>query len=217
MSSPTYVPPSTINTINYNPSGLPVSGDGTCGPENGDASCWESGFGNCCKCLQLRHFSRAGLRISGAAGGFCGDDINYCGSGCLSAYGSCTSSAAIPTQTSTDGTCGFEDGIVVICNGTTYGNCCKVPFFPVPLLHTNTEQAARLAIAVPMPLPAISPPAASRIMAYATTPRQLRSLLHQQLQRPSIRIPSNLPPRQCLYLMLHPPQWPAPHHTLRLR
>ena len=71
--------------------------------------------------------------ISGAAGGFCGDDVNYCGAGCQSAYGSCANTAATATQTSLNGTCGFEDGIVTICNGSAYGNCCKVPFAPLLL------------------------------------------------------------------------------------
>lgn len=38
------------NTINYNPSSLPVSGDGTCGVDNGEVSCWGSGYGPCCEC-----------------------------------------------------------------------------------------------------------------------------------------------------------------------
>lgn len=63
VSSQTYVPPSTTNTINYNPSGLPVSGDGTCGPGNGDASCWDSGFGNCCKYPPTRAFCKIELKI----------------------------------------------------------------------------------------------------------------------------------------------------------
>lgn len=48
---------SATNTINYNPSGLPISGDGTCGVGNGDASCWGSDYGPCCEYIHHPYFS----------------------------------------------------------------------------------------------------------------------------------------------------------------
>ncbi|KAF2660521.1 carbohydrate esterase family 4 protein [Lophiostoma macrostomum CBS 122681] len=101
-----------------------VSTDATCGGTNG-YTCQGSTFGTCC-----------------SVNGWCGSTTDYCGTGCQSAFGSCTgsssSSSAKPAATSsvktsaaatttvkvsTDGACGGTSGKT--CKGSTFGTCCS--------------------------------------------------------------------------------------------
>jgi hypothetical protein len=77
-----------------------VSIDGSCGANNGGASCIGSGFGDCC-----------------SSSGRCGSTDAYCGSGCQG--GSC-----IIGGVTTDGTCGAaHNGFT--CKGWMSGPCCS--------------------------------------------------------------------------------------------
>ncbi|OCK74053.1 carbohydrate-binding module family 18 protein, partial [Lepidopterella palustris CBS 459.81] len=49
-----------------------VSPNGLCGPTNNGWNCQGSGFGNCCSQY-----------------GYCGSTSDFCGTGCLSSYGTC--------------------------------------------------------------------------------------------------------------------------------
>jgi hypothetical protein len=90
----------------------PVSTDGTCG--SGKGTCAGSTFGDCCSQY-----------------GWCGSSAGHCGTGCNSAFGTCTGGSTTPappppaptTKVSTDGTCGPQGGAT--CAGSTFGNCCS--------------------------------------------------------------------------------------------
>ncbi|KAF2740592.1 FAD-binding domain-containing protein [Polyplosphaeria fusca] len=93
-----------------------VSPDGTCGGTQ-KYTCLNSSFGNCC-----------------SSSGWCGSTTAYCGTGCNSAFGSCTNSnpttrsSSAPSSTptkkvSTDGSCAGSNGYT--CVGSTFGNCCS--------------------------------------------------------------------------------------------
>ncbi|OAL43995.1 hypothetical protein IQ07DRAFT_636746 [Pyrenochaeta sp. DS3sAY3a] len=112
-----------------------VSKDGTCGGTNG-YTCLRSTFGNCCSQY-----------------GWCGSSSAYCGTGCKSAYGSCsasnpsstsvrtfstlrstrtsTSSTNRPVSTqkvSTNARCGFlfnASPSGMTCLGSQWGDCCS--------------------------------------------------------------------------------------------
>lgn len=111
-----------------------VSTDGSCGGTN-KFTCQGSSFGNCCSQY-----------------GWCGSSKDHCGTGCNSAFGTCTgsvttskaassvravsttkpassrvSSAPVSTPSqviSTDATCGGAKGQT--CLGSTFGQCCSV-------------------------------------------------------------------------------------------
>ncbi|KAJ2905196.1 hypothetical protein MKZ38_006102 [Zalerion maritima] len=78
-----------------------VSTDGSCGS---GITCLGSEFGDCCS----QH-------------SWCGSTDAYCGTGCQSDFGSCTSSDTGSDTVSTDGTCG--DGVT--CEGSEFGDCCS--------------------------------------------------------------------------------------------
>ncbi|KAI8625118.1 hypothetical protein F5Y19DRAFT_277836 [Xylariaceae sp. FL1651] len=92
---------------------IPYSTNGLCGSQNGWVDC-PAKFGVCC-----------------SEYGFCGNGTGYCGAGCQSGacLASTTTSSAVTTPTpkpgsvSKDGTCGYGGGL--ICNGSTFGNCCS--------------------------------------------------------------------------------------------
>lgn len=79
-----------------------VSPDATCGGTDG-YTCLGSFYGDCC-----------------SSSGYCGTTNVYCGQGCQSAFGNCTSTVG-GLVVSTDGTCGSG----ITCEGSTYGNCCS--------------------------------------------------------------------------------------------
>lgn len=106
-----------------------VSTDGSCGGTN-KYTCQGSTFGNCCSQY-----------------GWCGSTTAHCGTGCNSAFGTCTGStpttlksstkpvststrtSTIPSSTptkkvSTDATCGSNNGGAT-CLGSQFGNCCS--------------------------------------------------------------------------------------------
>lgn len=101
------------------PASQQISEDGT---RNADITCFGSEFGNCC-----------------SAAGWCGSTDEYCGTGCQSASGNCTTTSTTtsvpvtPTSTSTsttpsgtgvistDGSCSST----ITCVGSEYGNCCS--------------------------------------------------------------------------------------------
>ncbi|WYZ44614.1 hypothetical protein EsH8_VII_001050 [Colletotrichum jinshuiense] len=60
------------STVSAGNPALQVSVTGSCGPTNGGNTCAGSVFGNCCSQY-----------------GYCGSDVNFCGTGCQPGYGSC--------------------------------------------------------------------------------------------------------------------------------
>ncbi|TLS31129.1 hypothetical protein PpBr36_02195 [Pyricularia pennisetigena] len=84
-----------------------VSTDGVCN-QNGN-TCQGSVFGNCCSQY-----------------GYCGSTDAFCGTGCQSAWGSCSggNTVAQPVlKVTTDGTCGGASGLT--CAGSPFGTCCS--------------------------------------------------------------------------------------------
>lgn len=123
-SSPSSSPTTVSSSTSTGPtvSATAVSTDGACGGSTGE-TCLGSTFGSCCSQY-----------------GYCGSTSDYCGTGCQSAFGSCTggSSASSTTTTtssspsssptgsltiSTDGACGGTTGET--CSGSTFGTCCS--------------------------------------------------------------------------------------------
>ncbi|KAH3935415.1 hypothetical protein HBI56_218240 [Parastagonospora nodorum] len=100
---------------------LEVSPDATCGGKTG-YTCQGSKWGNCCSQY-----------------GWCGNNSNYCASGCQPLHGSSnalpstlstrvsltptlpSASSVRPVKISTDGKCGGA----VTCQGSKFGNCCS--------------------------------------------------------------------------------------------
>ncbi|KAF2028534.1 FAD-binding domain-containing protein [Setomelanomma holmii] len=99
-----------------------VSTDGSCG-STGSITCKGSGFGDCCSQY-----------------GWCGSSTAHCGTGCQSAWGTCTgsnpvssskisstlvvrTSTKISTPVSTDASCGGASGYT--CLGSSFGDCCS--------------------------------------------------------------------------------------------
>ncbi|KAF7936224.1 uncharacterized protein EAE98_002443 [Botrytis deweyae] len=90
-----------------------ISPNGLCGAENTNYTCEGSAFGDCC-----------------SEYGNCGSTSDFCGVGCQSLFGSCTTvSATLPTATNTatptatlspDGSCGGDNGYT--CESP---NCCS--------------------------------------------------------------------------------------------
>ncbi|KAF2850136.1 carbohydrate-binding module family 18 protein [Plenodomus tracheiphilus IPT5] len=81
----------------------PVSTDGSCGPQNKDATCTGSGFGSCC-----------------SVQGYCGDSVDHC------SPGACYSGACSGSSTSTlDGSCGPNFGGLT-CDNPRFGPCCSI-------------------------------------------------------------------------------------------
>ncbi|KAF2123712.1 carbohydrate-binding module family 18 protein [Dothidotthia symphoricarpi CBS 119687] len=85
--------------------------DGLCGPTNDYKVC-NVAWGFCC-----------------ASSGKCGDEVQFCGTGCQTGYGNCSTPAITlpptpkPGDISPDGTCGGTNGF--ICKGSTFGDCCS--------------------------------------------------------------------------------------------
>ncbi|EKG19445.1 Chitin-binding type 1 [Macrophomina phaseolina MS6] len=79
-----------------------ISTDAQCGGTTGQ-TCKGSTFGDCC-----------------SPAGWCGSTDAYCGAGCQSAFGTCSSTTG---KVSTDGTCGGTTGFT--CKGSTFGDCCS--------------------------------------------------------------------------------------------
>ncbi|KAF2834020.1 hypothetical protein CC86DRAFT_278769, partial [Ophiobolus disseminans] len=88
-----------------------VSTDGTCGGSKG-FTCQGSVFGNCC-----------------SKNGWCGKTSAYCGTGCMSKFGSSSStSPSSSQQVSTNARCGYEYDAKpggMTCLGSKWGNCCS--------------------------------------------------------------------------------------------
>ncbi|KAL1963092.1 hypothetical protein VTN77DRAFT_8738 [Rasamsonia byssochlamydoides] len=133
---------------------VPISTDGTCGPNNPyGATCVGSAFGDCCsmsgQCGNGTDFCGYGNCYSGAClnqtspDGTCGPAHNYydCALGyccSVSGYcgnttdycgpGNCYNGACDPDigGPSTDGTCGPNFAGNKTCTGTQFGNCCSI-------------------------------------------------------------------------------------------
>ncbi|OAA62729.1 carbohydrate-binding module family 18 protein [Niveomyces insectorum RCEF 264] len=114
-SSTSAAPPPPASTSARPPPPPPPAGgykpstDGTCG---NTTTCAGSGHGSCCSEFY-----------------YCGDGIEYCGTGCQSAFGLCFSGAAAPpppvvTGTLTPSTSG-ACGNTTTCAGSTHGSCCS--------------------------------------------------------------------------------------------
>ncbi|KAH5182706.1 hypothetical protein HBH76_152460 [Parastagonospora nodorum] len=91
------------------PASQAISKNARCGASFGSLTCKGGSFGNCCS--QYGH---------------CGSSSAYCGQGCQSGYGTCSSSPSVPPPTqivSTDGRCGTARGIS--CSGSKFGDCCS--------------------------------------------------------------------------------------------
>ncbi|KAH8892816.1 glycoside hydrolase/deacetylase [Thozetella sp. PMI_491] len=86
-------------------SGVVPSPDGTCGAQSGNKyTCAGSKYDQCC-----------------SAFGYCGGNDLFCGAGCQSGFGSCSSG---PTP-SPDGTCGPSSAGKYTCAGSKYDGCCS--------------------------------------------------------------------------------------------
>lgn len=86
----------------------PISIDGNCGSNSDtNATCLSSTFGNCC-----------------SSKGFCGSTPAYCGAGCDSAFGTCTTTSS-SQSISTSGSCGLTGTSSITCQGSTFGDCCS--------------------------------------------------------------------------------------------
>ncbi|KAI6367535.1 hypothetical protein MCOR25_004899 [Pyricularia grisea] len=107
---------SATPSASSSPASGKISKDGTCGGAGG-MTCAGSAFGNCC-----------------SSSGWCGSTADYCGTGCNSAFGTCTNtpaSSSLPSTATTsatpsstakispDGSCGGANGYT--CPGT---QCC---------------------------------------------------------------------------------------------
>lgn len=87
-----------------NNSTLVVSEDGNCGATS-NQTCLNSVFGNCC-----------------SSKGYCGSTTDYCGAGCQSDFGDCSTNSS---YISANGNCGATDPDHQICIGSTFGSCCS--------------------------------------------------------------------------------------------
>lgn len=114
------------------------SSNGRCGTEFG-YTCSGSSFGNCCSQY-----------------GYCGSISAYCGDGCQSGYGTCSSrssssspspstSVVASSKVSKDGSCGGTQGYT--CLNSVFGNCCSQygywyddRFLFVPTIKPNQKQ-----------------------------------------------------------------------------
>jgi len=81
-----------------------TSPDGSCGGVNG-YTCFYGAFGNCC-----------------SSSGWCGSTTAYCGGGCQTTFGVCSSPPA-GQPISSNGQCGGSAGQT--CTASTFGNCCS--------------------------------------------------------------------------------------------
>lgn len=93
-------------------SALGVSNTARCGKPFG-LTCAGSAFGNCCSQYN-----------------YCGSAEGYCGDGCQSGYGTCSSSQVPPPsgnpsngEVSRDGSCGGSKGFT--CLNSEFGDCCS--------------------------------------------------------------------------------------------
>jgi hypothetical protein len=83
----------------------PVSSSALCGEANGGVTCLGSHFGNCCSQY-----------------GYCGNSDSYCGAGCQSGFGTCSSTVSQPVSTSA--LCGEVNG-GASCLNSGFGDCCS--------------------------------------------------------------------------------------------
>ncbi|KAH4184170.1 hypothetical protein HBI81_235390 [Parastagonospora nodorum] len=67
----------------------------------------------------------AHLAIAARKNGYCGSSKDYCGDGCQTGWGSCTTGPApvIQSNVSKNGDCGTRGGAT--CLGSTFGDCCS--------------------------------------------------------------------------------------------
>ncbi|KAK8156434.1 hypothetical protein BKA80DRAFT_225161, partial [Phyllosticta citrichinensis] len=93
--------------------------DGACGPQAGGQTCFNAPSGSCCSQY-----------------GYCGAGIDFCGTGCQSAYGQCqftnstaamssSSSSSEPASTYPAGACGADAGGQTCANAPS-GPCCSL-------------------------------------------------------------------------------------------
>ncbi|KAL2863281.1 uncharacterized protein BJX67DRAFT_374734 [Aspergillus lucknowensis] len=87
-----------------------ISLDGNCGANSAVfATCLGSSHGDCC-----------------SHDGFCGRNAStYCGAGCQPEYGHCDSATTPWGAISVDGNCGPNSGVLAICTGSQWGDCCS--------------------------------------------------------------------------------------------
>ncbi|KAJ3458024.1 hypothetical protein MRS44_012133 [Fusarium solani] len=120
-----------FGTCSSMPDGQLVSTSGSCGATStSNITCQGSTYGDCCSSL-----------------GYCGKNVTYCGDGCQSEFGTCssvdddetstTTATTDKTSTSTaasatslgaisiDGNCGSNSDIDAICKGSEFGDCCS--------------------------------------------------------------------------------------------
>ncbi|RSL60825.1 hypothetical protein CEP53_005300 [Fusarium sp. AF-6] len=118
-----------FGTCSSMPDGQLVSTSGSCGATStSNITCQGSTYGNCCSEL-----------------GYCGKNSTYCGDGCQSEFGTCSSADESSTTTVTtdetststaasstdlgsisiDGNCGSNSDIEAICKGSEFGDCCS--------------------------------------------------------------------------------------------
>ncbi|KAL4778141.1 hypothetical protein BJX76DRAFT_352835 [Aspergillus varians] len=110
--TPTSTITSTSTTTSTTTSAIPPnpsnpSTDGLCGAANDGQTCPGTSFGDCC-----------------SASGYCGDTVEYCGTGCQPKFGTCSPSTGPPV--STDGLCSqMSDPVGAVCEGSAFGDCCS--------------------------------------------------------------------------------------------